>query len=152
MSLTRRAVVALFLLLLVAGASSRVSAKSTALPTIAPADLVAIMKKPASPQPIIIQVGFKTLFDQAHIPGSEYIGPGADGTGLGMLRQRLAKVKKDAFIVLYCGCCPLEHCPNVKPAEQLLTSMGFTNAKMLLLPENFGADWVAKGYPTQKGK
>lgn len=150
MHLTRRAVVSLFAMMLVAGTAG-VSAK-TALPTISPADLAAILKKPASPQPLIIQVGFKSMFDQAHIPGSEYIGPGADGTGLGMLRKRLASLKKDTFIVLYCGCCPLDHCPNVRPAEQLLTSMGFTNAKMLLLPENFGADWVNKGYPTQKGK
>ncbi len=153
MSLTRRTVIALASLLVFAlTASVGVAAKSAALPTIAPADLAAILKKPASPQPLIIQVGFKTLFDQARIPGSEFIGPGADGTGLGMLRKRLASLKKDTFIVLYCGCCPLDHCPNVRPAEQLLTSMGFTNAKMLLLPENFGADWVNKGYPTQKGK
>jgi len=149
MSLTRRTTLVVLSLLLVAG-SAGLQAK--VLPTIAPADLVAIMKKPSSPQPLIIQVGFKSMFDQAHIPGSEYIGPGADGTGLGLLRRRLATLKKDTFIVLYCGCCPLEHCPNVKPAEELVTSMGFTNAKMLLLPQNFGADWVAKGYPTQKGK
>ena len=123
-----------------------------ALPTMAPADLVAMMAKKTAPQPLIIQVGFKSLFDQAHIPGSEYIGPGADGTGLGALRKRLATVKKDALIVIYCGCCPLDHCPNVKPAEELLQSMGFTNAKMLLIPNNFGADWVSKGYPTEKSK
>lgn len=151
MRITRRCLVVIFALILV-GAATTASARAAALPTMAPAELAAILKKPATPQPIMIQVGFKTLFDQAHIPGSEYIGPGADGTGLGQLRKRLASVKKDAFIVLYCGCCPLDHCPNVRPAEQLLTSMGFTNAKMLLLPQNFGADWVAKGYPTQKGK
>lgn len=151
MRLTRRAALSLFAVPLLA-ASARVSAKSPALPTMSPADLAAILKKPSSPQPLVIQVGFKSMFDQARIPGSEYIGPGADGTGLGLLRKRLSALKKDAFIVLYCGCCPLDHCPNVKPAEQLVTSMGFTNAKMLLIPENFGADWVAKGYPTQKGK
>jgi len=149
MQLTRREVASLFFLTLVAGAS-RLGAK--ALPTISPTDLVAILKKPASPQPLIIQVGFKSMFDQAHIPGSEYMGPGANSTGLGLLRQRLATLKKDAFIVLYCGCCPLDDCPNVKPAEALVTSMGFTNTKMLLIPQNFGADWVAKGYPTQKAK
>lgn len=149
MSLTRRTALSLLSLLLVAG-SAGLHAK--ALPTIAPADLVAILKKPSSPQPLIIHVGFRTLFDQAHIPGSEYIGPGDDGTGLVRLRKRLASVKKDTFIVLYCGCCPLDHCPNVRPAEQLLTTMGFTNARMLLLPQNFGADWVAKGYPTATGK
>ena len=151
MTMTRRTALGLFTVPFLA-IPAGLAAAPAALPTIAPADLVAILKKPASPQPLILQVGFKSLFDQAHIPGSEYIGPGADGTGLGALRKRLASLKKDTFIVLYCGCCPLDHCPNVKPAEQLVTSMGFTNAKMLLIPENFGANWVAKGYPTQKGK
>ncbi len=54
--------------------------------------------------------------------------------------------------MLYCGCCPWDRCPNVRPAAALLTSMGFTNMKVLHIANNFGADWVAKGYPTQKGQ
>ncbi len=127
-------------------------AQRAASNTIAPAALAAILKRPASPQPLIIQVGFRNLFDQAHIPGAEFIGPGADGTGIGQLRKRLTPLKRNTFIVLYCGCCPLDVCPNVRPAENLLTAMGFTNAKMLIIPENFGVDWVAKGYPTTKGR
>ncbi len=151
MRLHRFLIPALLCGFLIGGATSAAAQPATPN-TITPAALAAILRKPASPQPLLIQVGFKTLFDQAHIPGSEYIGPGADGTGIGQLRKRLTPLKRDAFIVIYCGCCPLDHCPNVRPAESLLTAMGFTNAKMLLMPENFGADWVSKGYPTTKGK
>jgi hypothetical protein len=28
--------------------------------------------------------------------------------------------------------------------------MGYTNVKVLYLPSNFGADWVAKGYPVAR--
>ena len=120
--------------------------------TIAAADLAALLKKPAAERPLIIQVGFKVMFEQAHIPGSEYIGPGDDGTGIGQLRKRVASLKRDAAIVLYCGCCPWDRCPNVQPAAAALTAMGFTNMKVLRIPDNFGADWVAKGYPTEKAR
>jgi len=55
------------------------------------------------------------------------------------------------LIVLYCGCCPWNHCPNVKPAYDALQAMGFRNLKVLYIANNFGADWVDKGYPTAKG-
>ena len=127
-------------------------ASASAAGTISPADLVAQLQKKTGPKPLVIQVGFKSLFEQAHIPGSEYVGPGNDGVGIGALRKRLATVKKDAAIVIYCGCCPLDHCPNLRPVMDLLQSMGYTNAKMLLIPNNFGADWVAKGCPTERGR
>ena len=30
--------------------------------------------------------------------------------------------------------------------------MGFTNVKVLYIADNFGTDWVYKGYPTIKGQ
>jgi len=29
--------------------------------------------------------------------------------------------------------------------------MGFTNVKVLYISNNFGTDWVSKGYPVAKG-
>jgi hypothetical protein len=29
--------------------------------------------------------------------------------------------------------------------------MGFTNVKVLYLADNFGADWVDRGYPVERG-
>jgi thiosulfate/3-mercaptopyruvate sulfurtransferase len=33
-----------------------------------------------------------------------------------------------------------------------LQAMGFTNVKILYISNNFGSDWVDKGYPTEKGE
>lgn len=128
------------------------SAQTAAPPTITPAELAAMLKKPAADRPLVIHVGFKVMYEQAHIPGSEYIGPGSDGTGIAELRKRVGPLKRDAVIVLYCGCCPWDRCPNVRPAAALLASMGFTNFKVVHIADNFGADWVSKGFPTQKGR
>jgi 3-mercaptopyruvate sulfurtransferase SseA len=40
-------------------------------------------------------------------------------------------------------------CPNVRPAYSALKAAGFKNVRVLDIPENFHADWVAKGYPTE---
>jgi thiosulfate/3-mercaptopyruvate sulfurtransferase len=118
---------------------------------INPDDLVKILRFPDSKKPLMIQVGSHVLYMQAHIPGSEYIGPASSESGLQSLRKRVESLPRDKFIVLYCGCCPWIHCPNVKPADDALYAMGFTNVKILYIANNFGADWVEKGYPVGKG-
>ncbi|HVN93169.1 MAG TPA: rhodanese-like domain-containing protein [Terracidiphilus sp.] len=100
-------------------------------------------------RPLILQVGSRMMFDQAHIPGSEYAGPGSQPDGTAQLRGRVASLPHSTFIVLYCGCCPWNRCPNVGPAYQLLREMGFTRVKVLYLANNFGADWVNKGLPVE---
>ena len=114
-------------------------------------DLVKILQS-GKEKPLMIQIGSHVLYTQAHIPGSEYIGPASNPAGVQQLQQRVASLPKKKSIVLYCGCCPWNHCPNVKPAFDALTVMGFTNVKVLYIPGNFGADWVDKGYPTAKGE
>jgi rhodanese-related sulfurtransferase len=119
---------------------------------IQPDALVTILQTNTGAKPLIIQVGFQKLYQQAHIPGSEYIGAGSDGEGIQKLKKRVTTLPKDTAIVLYCGCCPWGHCPNVQPAYQALHAMGYTNVKVLYIAQNFGADWVSKGYPTEKGE
>ena len=114
-------------------------------------ELVKILQSAKSEKPLMIQVGSHVLYTQAHIPGSEYIGPASGETGLQSLRKRVESLPRNKFIVLYCGCCPWNHCPNVKPADDALRAMGFTNVKVLYIAANFGADWVEKGYPVGKG-
>ena len=118
---------------------------------INPDELVKMLQAPKGKKPVMIQVGSHVLFSQAHIPGSEYIGPASNENGLQLLRKRVEPLPRNAFIVLYCGCCPWSHCPNVKPADDALHAMGFTNVKVLYIANNFGADWVDKGYPVAKG-
>ncbi len=116
-----------------------------------PQQLNRMLQKPSKEPPLILQVGSHLLFAEAHIPGSEYVGPGSRPAGLDMLRMRVSSLPKNQPIILYCGCCPWNHCPNVGPAYRLLHNMGFTNVKVLYLPSNFGDDWVSKGYSVAKG-
>ena len=114
-------------------------------------ELVKSLQPPQKDRPLIIQVGSHVLYSEAHIPGSEYIGPAASDAGIQQLRKRVESLPRAKLIVLYCGCCPWNHCPNVKPAFDALEAMGFRNFKVLYIANNFGADWVDKGYPTAKG-
>ncbi len=113
---------------------------------IEPADFAEQLKKTSVPKPVILHVGFRNLYAQAHIPGSDYAGPGGDEDGLKSLAERVEKLPKDISIVIYCGCCPWSRCPNVAAAFAKLTDMGFTQVKVLHIAENFGTDWVDKGY------
>jgi thiosulfate/3-mercaptopyruvate sulfurtransferase len=116
-----------------------------------PDELVKLLQSSPGEKPLIIQVGSHVLYTQAHIPGSEYIGPASSESGLQQLRKRVEVLPRDKFIVIYCGCCPWSHCPNIKPAADALRALGFTNVKVLYIADNFGANWVDKGYPTAKG-
>lgn len=118
---------------------------------ISPEDLVKVLQS-GKDKPLMLQVGSHILFLQAHIPSSEYMGSGATETGLQQLRKRVEALPRNKFIVLYCGCCPWNHCPNVKPADDALHAMGFTHVKVLYIADNFGTNWVDKGYPTAKGE
>jgi thiosulfate/3-mercaptopyruvate sulfurtransferase len=119
---------------------------------INPEDLVKILQAPKEERPLILNVGPSLLYMQAHIPGSEYIGAGSDSQGMESLRRRVKTLPHNTSILLYCGCCPWSHCPNVRPAYDALHKAGFTNVKVLYIANDFGADWVYKGYPTIKGQ
>jgi 3-mercaptopyruvate sulfurtransferase SseA len=118
---------------------------------IQPAALAADLKRTSAPKPLILQVGFRTLYVQAHIPGAEYIGAASEDAGLQNLRARVAALAKDTAIVIYCGCCPWSHCPNIAAAYDALHAMGFTGVKVLYIADNFGDNWASQGYPVAKG-
>lgn len=133
---------------------AQASAQATAISNkrlINPEDLVKLLQTSGKEKPLMIQVGSHVLFSQAHIPGSEYIGPASSDSGLLQLRKRVDSLPRKSLIILYCGCCPWAHCPNVKPADDALQAMGFTNVKVLYIADNFGTNWVDKGYPVVKG-
>ena len=119
---------------------------------IQPEEVNKLLQSPGGDKPLVFQVGFHILYTQAHIPGSEYLGPASKEDGMALLRKRAATLSRKSPIVLYCGCCPWSHCPNIKPAYEGLKSMGFSNLKVMYITENFGTDWVEKGYPVAKGE
>jgi len=102
--------------------------------------------------PLILNVGPRSMYIQAHIPGSEYMGAGSSDAGQQKLRERVQALPKNSAIVLYCGCCPWSDCPKVHPAYQLLHALGYTNVKVVYIANDFGTDWVNKGYPVAKGE
>jgi len=127
---------------------------ASSIPTsmlLQPEELNRLLQTSGADKPLVLQVGSRVLFDQAHIPKSEFAGPGSQDAGAQVLRNRVAKLPRKTFIVLYCGCCPWGRCPNVGPAYKLLLDMGFTRVKVLYLADNFGADWVNKGFAVESG-
>jgi hypothetical protein len=95
--------------------------------------------------PVIICVG-----PGAAIPHSIDVGMVKEEENLKKLKENLSKMKKGTQVVVYCGCCPYDHCPNVRPAIQVLKDMKFTNYRLLDLPHNLKTDWINKGYPVSE--
>ena len=101
-------------------------------------------------QPLVIHTGFNVLYRSAHIANTVYAGPGSKPEGLDELKKLVANEPKDREIVIYCGCCPWEKCPNIRPAFAALHEMGFTHVSALYVPETLAKDWIDKGLPTEK--
>jgi thiosulfate/3-mercaptopyruvate sulfurtransferase len=117
---------------------------------IQPEALNQLLQTEGIEKPLLLQVGSHLLFEEAHISGSLYAGPGSQPTGLQLLKNTVAPLSKRKAIVLYCGCCPWDRCPNLGPAFKQLHDLGFTNVRALYLANNLGTDWVAKGYPVER--
>jgi hypothetical protein len=117
--------------------------------TITPADLAHWLKDPVS-KPVVVYVGFRSLFRAGHVPGALYLGPASEPEGLAALRRWARTQSSSARVVIYCGCCPFEVCPNVKPAFEALREEGLSDVHVLVLPTGFGADWVEQGLPVER--
>jgi len=100
--------------------------------------------------PLLIHVGFPVLYRSAHITGSVFAGPGSKDEGIADLKKAVAGQPRTREIVLYCGCCPFDKCPNIRPAFAALREMGFTHVKAMMMATNLKTDWIDKGYPTDK--
>jgi thiosulfate/3-mercaptopyruvate sulfurtransferase len=118
---------------------------------ITPQALVRILQSNQRSKLLILNVAPRILYAQAHIEGAEYIGPTNDPRGIEVLRNHVKNVPKNKQIIVYCGCCPWDHCPNVRPAFAELKKLGFKNVKVLHIANNFGADWVDQGHPVARG-
>ena len=78
--------------------------QASSIPTtrlIQPEELVKLLKTSGKNAPLMIQVGSHVLFAQAHIPGSEYIGPASGDSGVQQLQKRVQSLPRTKFIVLY---------------------------------------------------
>jgi rhodanese-related sulfurtransferase len=132
-------------LVMLAAVSAMTLLAAEKLSVVQPADLAKDLKAP-----LIIHVGFNVLYRATHIPGAIYAGPASQPDGIAELKQAVSGQPRSRAIVLYCGCCPWDKCPNIRPALAVLREMGFENVRALELPENLKTDWIDKGYPIEK--
>lgn len=113
-----------------------------------PATLAGMLRDHTKP-PVVISVVFPVLYRQKHIAGAKFAGPTSKPEGISALKRAVSPLSKSTLIVLYCGCCPMVHCPNIRPAFQALSELGYTNVRVLELPNNFRTDWQDKGFPVE---
>src|SRR5262245_19592629 len=137
-----------FLLTLVIASAVALGADIPPAQQIQPKDVAA--KIASDSKPAIFQVGPNVLYRSNHIPASIFAGPGNKQEGIDLLKAAVAKMPKDQEIILYCGCCPWDRCPNINPAIQALRAMGYTKVKAMYVAQNFKVDWVDHGYPIEK--
>ncbi len=131
-------------------ATAKVSYQLTLKQTVNAKDLSNELKKPSRIKPLVINIGFDFLYGQGHIPGSINAGPASNSNGLAKLKLALKNVPLNRNIVIYCGCCEWNECPNIRPAYKALVDLGYKNVKVLYLKNNFTRDWEKNGYPVSR--
>jgi thiosulfate/3-mercaptopyruvate sulfurtransferase len=102
--------------------------------------------------PMVLFVGYERLFNAGHISGAQFHGSSGNSEGLAEIRKWAEPLPRSTNLVIYCGCCPMGKCPNIRPAFALLHDMGFTKLRVLILPTSFAVDWVGQGLPFDHGK
>lgn len=112
---------------------------------ISPDTLAKAIKEGATKDVLIINAG-----PVNNIKGAVRIGAISEEENQQKLLQYLKDVPKNKSIVIYCGCCPMNHCPNIRPAYQILKDNGFNHFKILNIEDNIATDWIRKGYPTEE--
>jgi thiosulfate/3-mercaptopyruvate sulfurtransferase len=116
---------------------------------VEPAELAHAIQ--SSNPPVVLAVPFAVLYRSKHILHAIDGGTGSKPEGIETLKKAVANLSKDADIVVYCGCCPMVKCPNIRPAYRTLKEMGFTHIRVLDIPTNMHEDWYSKNYPSEPG-
>ena len=110
-----------------------------------PATLASMMEQNQTENLLVVSVG-----PGAVVKNSVDIGPAQEQANIEKLKTYLKNVPKDKEVVIYCGCCPIGKCPNVRPAFEVVSEMGFHHAKLLNLATNSKVNWIDKGFPTNE--
>ena len=119
--------------------------------TLEPAKLAKMLTDKYLSVPTVVFVGFRSLYVGGHVPGAAFHGTASTDQGLAELQAWAATVPRSTDLVIYCGCCPFDKCPNIRPAYTAMSSMGLKKLRVLTIPTSFAVDWAGKGYPMQKG-
>jgi hypothetical protein len=102
---------------------------------IEPADFVKWLNGEQKPLHTIC-VTFPVLYRQKHIPHAQLAGPTNKPEGIAAFRNAVQELPRNSDIVIYCGCCPIKSCPNIRPAYRVLKELGFEHLGVLDLPTN----------------
>jgi hypothetical protein len=111
---------------------------------IQPSDLAALLNNKKAKQPVIFNIGVVE-----DILGAKNVGAASKKENLDKLKENLKRVPKSSLVVIYCGCCPFNKCPNIRPAFSMIKGMGFSKGKLLNIPVNLKQNWISQGYPMQ---
>ena len=98
----------------------------------------------------VFYVGPEMLFSKGRVPGAKQLPALDSDEGPRALREALARVPPETEIVVYCGCCPVRNCPNVRPASAAIRALKRANAHVLDLPTRFSTDWSDKGFAVER--
>jgi hypothetical protein len=109
---------------------------------IQPEELVQKINKDQAEALLILNTG-----PVEDIKGAVNIGAAEDAANIRKLKDILVAVPKNKEVIIYCGCCPLSGCPNIKPAYKVLKEMKFERFRILNLVQDLQEDWIDKGYP-----
>lgn len=84
--------------------------------TMQPADLAKEVEN-AKAAPAVVFVGFQRLYTAGHVKGAQYHGTAGSEQGLKELTAWASSLPRTTNLVIYCGCCPMERCPNIRPSR-----------------------------------
>src|SRR2546430_2310230 len=110
--------------------------------TMQPAQLAKTLTDKYVSVPTVIFVGFRSLYVGGHVPDASFHGTTSTEQGLAELKAWATSLPRSTEIVIYCGCCPMDRCPNIRPAYTTLSNMGFKKLRVLVLPTSFAVDWA----------
>jgi hypothetical protein len=130
---------------MISSKSARVLLFATLLEACAPMLFLPLLSAQTAPEP---WTSDHTVQPEALL---QYHGTAGNDEGLKEMTTWANSLPRSTNLVIYCGCCPMERCPNIRPAYKQLASMGFTKLRLLVLPTSFAIDWAEKGYPYDKG-
>jgi hypothetical protein len=108
-----------------------------------PAVLAKVLNDDKQPDPVVMNVGSLRTLIRSAVPA----GPAATDEGFLNFKSQIMTYGKTQPIVIYCGCCALEHCPNIGPALDYALDQGYKNVKVLNIEKRLKTEWEDKGYP-----
>ncbi len=110
-------------------------------------------------KPIIIFCGDvgnekdKYTYSFQKIKGALAIGSVNQASWKSNLQKVLVQSKENQSyskeVIVYCGCCSSDNCPNVEPVILELKRLGFKKVKGLYFSEGYLPEWHAKKYLEQ---